>query len=78
MAYIDNKGPENYKLYVHISREGNAWLDEKGKPIPLYQPLVSHVDFISPIELWNSRCTRKNIHPKDPPPRKGGTSNSKQ
>ena len=56
--------------------EGNAWLDGKGKPIPLDQPLVNHVHSISPIELWNSRCARKNIHPKDTPPRKGGAYNS--
>ena len=47
--------------------EGNAWLDGKGKQIPLEQPLVNHVDSISLTEMWNSRCTRKGIHPKDTP-----------
>ena len=56
--------------------EGNVWLDGKGKPIPLDQPLVNQVDSISPTEFWNSRCTRKSIHPKDTPPRKGGAYNS--
>ena len=72
MAKIDIKGPEDYKLYFHTSREGNIWLDGKGKPIPLDQPLVNHVDSISPIELWNSRCTRKSIHPKDTPLQREG------
>ena len=56
--------------------EGKVCLDGKGKPISLDQPLVNQVDFISPTELWNSRCTRKSIHPKDTPPRKGGAYNS--
>ena len=56
--------------------EGNVWLDGKGNPIPLDQPLVNHVDSISPTELWNSRCTRKSIHHKDTPPRKGVAYNS--
>ena len=76
MADIDIKEPEDYKFYFHTSREGNVWLDGKGKPIPLDQPLVNHVDSISPIELWNSRCTRKSIHPKDTVPRKAGAYNS--
>ena len=76
MANIDIKGGEDCKLYFHTSREGNVWLDGKDKPIPLDQTLVSHVDSISPIELWNSRCTRKSIHPKGTPPKKGGTYNS--
>ena len=67
MANIDIKEPEYYKFYFHNSREGNVCLDGKDKPIPLDQPLVSHVDSISPIELWNSRCTRKSIHPKGTP-----------
>ena len=72
MANIDIKGPEDYKFYIHTSMEGKVWLDGKGKPILLDQPLVNQVDFISPTELWNSRCTRESIHPKDTPPRKGG------
>ena len=56
--------------------EGNVWLDGKGKPMPLNQLLVNHVDSISPTELWNSRCTRKSIHPKDNPSRKEGAYNS--
>ena len=76
VANINIKGPEDYKFYVHTSREGNVWLDGKGEPIPLCQPLVNNVDSISPIDLWNSRCTRKSIHPKDTLPRKGGAYNS--
>ena len=71
MANIDIKGPEDYKFYFHISMEGSVWLDRNGKPIPLDLPLVNQVDSISPTEFWNSRCTRKNIHPKDAPHRKG-------
>ena len=67
MDNINIKGPEEYRLYFHTSMEGNVWLDGKGKPIPLDQPLVNHVDSISPQELWNSRCTRTSIHPKDTP-----------
>ena len=67
MANIDIKGHEDYRLYFHRSREENVWLDGKGKPIPHDQTLVIHADSISPIELWNSRCTRKSIHPKDTP-----------
>ena len=59
MANIDIRGPGDYKWYFHTSRGGNVWLEGKGKPIPLDQPLVNHVDSISPIEFWNSRCTRK-------------------
>ena len=76
MDNINIKGPKEYKLYFHTSMEGNVWLDGRGKPIPLDQLLVSHVDSISPKELWNSRCTRKSINPKDTPPRKGGAYNS--
>ena len=43
---------------------------------PLTKPLVSHVDSISPIELWYSRGTRKSIHSKDTPSRKSGAYNS--
>ena len=59
MANIDIKGPEDYNLYFHTSMEGNVKLDGKGKPIPLDQPLVNHVD-------------SNSIHSKDTPPRKGG------
>ena len=52
--------------------ERNVWLGGKGKAITLDQPLVNHVDSISPIELSNSRYTRKSIYPKDTPPIKGG------
>ena len=76
MDNINIKGPEEYKLYFHTSMEGNVWLDGKGKPIPLDQPSVNQVDSISQKELWNSRCTRKSIHPKDTPPRKGAAYNS--
>ena len=76
MANIDIKAPEDYKFYFHTSMEGNVWLGGKDEPIPLDQPLVSLVDSISPTELWNSRCTRKSIYPKDTPPRKGGAYNS--
>ena len=54
----------------------NVWLEGKGKPIPLDQPLVNQVDSISPTELWNSICARKSIHLKDTPPRRGGAYNS--
>ena len=76
MANIDIKGPEDYKLYFDTSMKGKVWLDGKGKPIPLHHPLVNQVEFISPTELWNSRCIRKSIHPEDTLPRKGGTYNS--
>ena len=75
MANIDIKGPEDCKLYFHTSMEGHVCLDGNGKPIPLDQPFVNQVDFITPTELWNSRCTRKSIYPKDTPPRKGGAYN---
>ena len=76
MANIHIKGAEDYKLYYHTPREAIVWLEWKGNPIPLDQHLVNHVDAISPIELWNGRCTRKSIHPKDTPPRKRGAYNS--
>ena len=38
MANIDIKGPEEYILYIYTSREGNVWLDGKGKPFPLTNP----------------------------------------
>ena len=76
MANIGIKGPKDYKLYFQTSREGNVWLDGNGKQTPFDQPLVSHVVSISPIELWNSRCSRKGIHPKDTTPRKGGAYSS--
>ena len=68
MANIDIKEPEEYKLYFHTSREGNVGPDRKGKPIPLDQPLVNHVDSISSIELWNSRWTRKKHSPQGQSP----------
>ena len=68
MANIYIIVPEDYKLYFHTSMEGHVWLDGKGKPIPLDQPLVNHVD--------SSRCTRKSIHPKDTHPRKEGAYKS--
>ena len=67
MAEVNIKGPEDYKLYFHTSREGNVSLDGKGKPIPLDQTIASHVDSFSPIELLKSRCTTKSIHPKNMP-----------
>ena len=67
MDNINIKGSEEYKLYFHTLMEGNVWLDGKGKPIPPDQPLVNQVDSFSPKELWNSRCTRNSIHPKDTP-----------
>ena len=76
MDNINIKGPEEYNLYFHTSMEGNVWLDGKGKPIPLDQPLVNQACTISPYELWNARCTRTSIHPKDTPPRQGGAYNS--
>ena len=76
MDNINIKRPEEYKLYFHTSMEGNVWLDGKGKPIPLDQPLVNQALTISPYELWNGRCTRTSIHPKDTPPRQRGAYNS--
>ena len=67
MDTINIKGPEEYKLYFHTSMEGDVWHDGKGKPTPLDQPLVNHVDSISPQELWNSRSIRTSIHSKDNP-----------
>ena len=52
MANIDIKGPKDYKLYFHTSMEGNVWLDGKGIPIPLDQPLVNQVDSISPTDRF--------------------------
>ena len=76
MDNINIKGPEEYNLYFHTSREGNVWLDGKGKPIPLDQPLANQACTISPYDLWNARCTTTSIHPKDTPPRQGGAYNS--
>ena len=76
MDNINIKGPEEYNLYFNTSREGNVWLDGKGKPIPLDQPLANQACTISPYDLWNARCTRTSIHPKDTPPRQGGAYNS--
>ena len=64
MANIDIKEPEDFKLYFHTSREENVWLDGKGKPICLDQPLVTHVDSIHLIELWNSRSLEKTLTPR--------------
>ena len=76
MDNINIKGPEEYNLYFDTSREWNVWLDGKGKPIPLDQPLTNQACIISQYDLWNARCTRKSIHPKDTPPRQGGAYNS--
>ena len=76
MDNINIKGPEVYNLCFHTSMEGNVWLDQKGKPISLDQPLANQACTISPYDLRNARCTRTSIHPKDTPPRQGGAYNS--
>ena len=67
MDNINIKGPEEYKLYFHTSREGYIWLDGKCKPIPLDQPLVNQAVTISPKELRNSRSTEKASIPRTLP-----------
>ena len=41
-------GPEDYKLYYHMSPEGHIWLDAKNNPIPLNSQLVGHIGSIDP------------------------------
>ena len=45
-----------------MSPEGLVWLDKKGNPIPLSQPLDMHVDTNDPSELWNSIEKRNKVH----------------
>ena len=55
-------GPQDYQKFFHTSSEGLVWLDKKGNPIPLSQPLDMHVETIDPSELWNSIQMRNRVH----------------
>ena len=54
-------GPEDYKLYYHMSLEGHIWLDAKNNPIPLNSQLVGHTESIKPHTYWQSRVTQTGI-----------------
>ena len=69
-------GPENYKLYYHMSPEGHIWLDAKNNPIPLNSQLVGHIESIDPHTYWQSRATWTSIHSSVTPPQRGGAVNS--
>ena len=69
-------GPEDYKLYYHMSPEGHIWLDAKSNPIPLSSKLVGHIELIDPHAYWQSRATWTSIHSSVTPPQKGGAVNS--
>ena len=45
-----------------MSSAGLVWLDKKGNPIPLSQPLDMHVETINPLELWNSIEMQNKVH----------------
>ena len=64
MANIDIKRPADYKLYFRTSRDGNAWLDGKGKLIPLGQSLVSPVDSISQENCGIADALEKAFTPR--------------
>ena len=55
-------GPQDYQKFFHISSEGLVWLDKKGNPIPLSQPLDMHVETTDHSELWNSIQTRNRVY----------------
>ena len=55
-------GPEDYQKFYHMSSAGLVWLDKKGNPIPLLQPLDMHVETINPSELWNSIEMWNKVH----------------
>ena len=42
-------GPEDYKLYYHMSPEGRIWLDAKNNPIPLNSQHVDTLNQLIPI-----------------------------
>ena len=69
-------GPEDYKLYYHMSPEGNIWLDAKNNPIPLNSQLVGHIESIDPHTYWQSRATQTSIHSSVTPPQRGRAVNS--
>ena len=68
------RGPEDYKLYYHMSPEGHIWLDAKNNPIPLNSQLVGHIESIDPYTYWQSRATRTSIHSSVTPPKGEGQS----
>ena len=55
-------GPEDYQKFYHMSSAGLVWLDKKGNPILLLQPLDMHVETINPSELWNSIGRWNKVH----------------
>ena len=55
-------GPEDYQKFYHMYSAGLVWLDKKGNPIPLSLPLDTHVETISPSELWNSIEIQNKVH----------------
>ena len=69
-------GPEDYKLYYHMSPEGHIWLDAKNNPIPLNSQLVGHIESIDLHTYWQSRTTQTSIHPSVTPPQRGRAVNS--
>ena len=54
-------GPQDYQRFYHTSLEGLVWLDKKGNPISLSNPLGMHVEAIDPSELWNSIQTQNKV-----------------
>ena len=60
-------GPKDYQKFYHMSSAGLVWLDKKGNPIPLLQPLDMHVETISPLELWNSSPQTNFVAPSTDP-----------
>ena len=71
-----NYGPEDYKLYYHMSSEGHIWLDAENNPIPLNSQLVGHIESIDPHTCWQSRATQTSIHSSVTPPQREGVFNS--
>ena len=69
-------GPEDYKLYYHMSPEGHIWLDAKNNPIPLNSQLVGHIKSIDLHTYWQSRATWTSILSSVTPPQRGGAVNS--
>ena len=55
-------GPEDYQKFYHMYSAGLVWLDKKGNPILLSLPLDTHVETISPSELWNSIEIQNKVH----------------
>ena len=69
-------GPEDYKLYYHMSPDGHIWLDAKNNPIPLNSQLVGHIESIYPHTYWQSTATGTSIYSSVTPPQRGGAVNS--